>query len=73
MLEWIIGALLGFLGEFLRGLYQDRVANSALREAGELKAQNDALKEQLKVKDQAQTIKEKTDAQDDFGALIDGL
>ena len=73
MLEWIVGAVLGFLSEFLRGLFNDHAARSALREAGKLQAQNEALKQQLKVKDQAQTIKDKTDAEDNLGTVIDGL
>ena len=73
MIEWLAGALLGFVGEFLRSLYDDHVARSALRENGRLADENARLKEQIRVKDQAQKIKERNDAENDLGAVIDGL
>ncbi|SNY93948.1 hypothetical protein SAMN04515647_4270 [Cohaesibacter sp. ES.047] len=73
MWEWIIGALLGFLSEFARGLYRDHAASQTLREAGRLEQENNQLKEQANAHTEAQAIKEKINAETDLGAVIDGL
>nr|WP_320142651.1 hypothetical protein [uncultured Cohaesibacter sp.] len=53
MWEWIIGALLGFLGELVRSLYADYTASRTLQENGRLKAQKAALERQLTINKQA--------------------
>lgn len=73
MWEWLIGALLGFLGELVRSLYTDYTASRTLQENGRLKEQKAALERQLTINQQAQTIRDKVDAETDLNALIDGL
>nr|WP_319516751.1 hypothetical protein [uncultured Cohaesibacter sp.] len=73
MWEWIIGALLGFLGELLRSLYADYTASQSNEEIGQLKEQKANLEKQLIISKQAQAIRDKVNAETDLNALIDGL
>ncbi|WP_319568950.1 hypothetical protein [Cohaesibacter marisflavi] len=73
MWEWIIGALLGFLGELLRSLYADYTASQSIKENGQLKEQKANLEKQLIISKQAQAIRDKVNAETDLNALIDGL
>nr|WP_319516593.1 hypothetical protein [uncultured Cohaesibacter sp.] len=73
MWEWIIGALLGFLGELLRSLYADYTASQSNEEIGQLKEQKANLEKQLIISKQAQSIRDKVNAETDLNALIDGL
>ena len=73
MWEWIIGALLGFLGELVRSLYAVHTASRTMQENGRLKEQKAALERQLTINQQAQTIRDKVDAETDLNAVIDGL
>ena len=73
MWEWIVGVLLGFLSEFLRALYNDHVASSAIRENGRLEQENLQLQEKLRVAKQAKTIGDKVDEESNLNTVIDGL
>ncbi|SFN61184.1 hypothetical protein SAMN04488056_101469 [Cohaesibacter marisflavi] len=73
MWEWIIGALLGFLGELLRSLYADYTASQSNEEIGQLKEQKANLEKQLIISKQAQAIRDKVNAETDLNVLIDGL
>lgn len=73
MWEWIIGALLGFLGELLRSLYADYTASQSNEEIGQLKEQKANLEKQLIISEQAQAIRDRVNAETDLNALIDGL
>ena len=73
MWQWIAGVILGYFSEFLRDVFNDYAARSALRENGRLAQENAQLKEQIRAKVEARSIREKIDAEKDFNAVIDGL
>ena len=73
MWEWIVGALLGFMGELLRSLYADYTASQAFKEAGKLEEQKANLEKQLIISKQAQAIRDKANAETNLNSIIDGL
>nr|WP_321457174.1 hypothetical protein [uncultured Cohaesibacter sp.] len=73
MLEWISGAVLGFLGELIRSLYADYTASQTAKENGRLEEQKANLEKQLTISKQAQAIRDKANAETDLNTLIDGL